>query len=422
MSNQEKVTINERYKYLRMMKKRYQRANKQEKGRLLAEMEEITGQHHKSLIRAMNGHLERQPRCQQRGNSYGPEVDDALRVIAESMDYICAERLTPCLVPIAQQLAKHGELQLNPQLVQALAEISVSTVRRHLQHLSQDQPKLSNKKASAGKPLTRDIPMKRIPRQQDQPGHIEVDLVHHCGDNASGEYLHTLQLIDVATGWSERVAVLGRSFRVMEAGFKHCFCRLPFVPLEFHSDNGSEFLNQHLLRFLREAYPEAIISRSRPYQKNDNRLVEQKNASLVRAYLGYDRFDTVQHANLLNRIYDKMWWYYNFCQPVMRLQGKKTITTEDGSIRIKRAFDKSQTPFDRLCATKVLSEDEQRRWQTLREQINPRQLRREIQALLDQFFSLPRAVPGVSENVFDTFPIPLTILKGEDFLVTLSSD
>ena len=123
--------------------------------------------------------------------------------------------------------------------------------------------------------------MKRIPWDEAEPGHFEVDLVHHCGPSASGEYVHTLQMVDVTTGWSERVAVLGRSFRVMRAGFQRCLERLPFPVLEIHPDNGNEFFNHHLVRFFRDAVQGVDLSRSRPYRKNDNRNVEQKNSSSI---------------------------------------------------------------------------------------------------------------------------------------------
>jgi len=115
--------------------------------------------------------------------------------------------------------------------------------------------------------VARQIPMTRIPWNEAQPGHLEIDLVHHCGPNAQGEYVHTLQMIDVATGWSERVAVLGRSYLVMSDAFRYIRQRLPFAMLELHSDNGTEFLNQHLLRFWKEEVPELYLTRSRPYQE-----------------------------------------------------------------------------------------------------------------------------------------------------------
>jgi hypothetical protein len=203
--------------------------------------------------------------------------------------------------------------------------------------------------------------MKRIPWNEPEPGHFETDLVHHCGPSASGEYVHTLQLVDVTTGWSERVAVLGRSYRVMRAGFERCLERLPFSVLELHPDNGSEFFNHHLIRFFRDVVQDVDLSRSRPYFKNDNRNVEQKNSTLVRAYLGYDRLDTVEQTRVLNLLYDKMWLYYNFFQPVMHLAEKTVIPVEGRSARVKRRYDQAQTPFDRLCATNAISNQNRHR-------------------------------------------------------------
>jgi len=433
MSSNESMTIDERYKYFRMMKKRYKQADKPAKGRLLDEMQAMTALHRKALIRIMNGTPERKPRSRQRGRSYGPEVDDALRVIAESLDYICAERLTPSLVPMAEHLVVHGELQVTPQLLHALDKISVPTVRRHLQRLQQDQPYLPRKRVHRQASLLRDIPMKRIPWNQAQPGHFEVDLVHHCGAIASGEYLYTLHLVDIATGWSERVALLGRSFCAMEAGFKHCVARLPFPIREIHPDNGSEFLNDHLVRFFRTLNPAISISRSRPYRPNDNRCVEQKNASLVRAYLGNERLDTVQQTRALNQLYDAMWVHYNLFQPVLHLHEKTVDTAPDHSFHVTRRYDQAQTPFQRLCAiadqnttsgpeTIVIADATRARLERLRDSTNPRRLRQKIYTDIDSLFALPGATPGVTENVYDTIPITSSILKGEDTLVTLSVD
>jgi hypothetical protein len=312
MPNEEQMTINERRKYLRLIKKRYLKANRLERGRLLDEMEAVTSLHRKSLIRLINGSLERKPRRKQRGRTYGPKVDDALRVISESFDHICAERLQPNLVWMATHLANHGEIDPLQHLLDQLSQISVSTVRRILKRIRQDEPRLPRKGPSQANRVARDIPMKRIHWNEQQPGHFEVDLVHHCGPSASGEYVHTIQMIDVATGWSERVAVLGRSYLVMEDGFRHILSHLPFPVLEIHPDNGSEFLNAHLVRFWKETVKGVAFSRSRPFYKNDNRFVEQKNSTLVRAYLGFARFDSVAQTKAINQLYDKLWLYYNF--------------------------------------------------------------------------------------------------------------
>ena len=420
MSDEDNMTIDERRKYLRTMRKRYVRAERKERGRLLDEMETVIGLHRKSLIRLMNGSLARKRRLKQREKSYGPEVDDALRVIAESLDHICAERLTPNLVWMAKHLAAHGEMEVTPQLLEKLEQISISTVRRHLAHLQQDQPRLPRKGPERANRVARDIPMKRIPWDEPEPGHFEVDLVHHCGPSPSGEYVHTLQMIDVTTGWSERMAALGRSYLVMEAAFRRILARLPFPVLEIHPDNGSEFLNDHLVRFFRETVRDLQLSRSRPYHKNDNRNVEQKNSTLVRAYLGCDRLDTVEQTQVLNLLYDKMRLYYNLFQPVMHLTEKIIIPVEERPTRVKRRYDQAQTPFDRLCATHAISHEDRHRLQALRDQTNPRQLRQEIYDLLDHLFTLPCAAPGITQDVYQTLAMPITLPKGEDALIALS--
>jgi hypothetical protein len=399
MSIEDRMTIDERRKYLRKMQERYLQAGRKERGQLLDEMEAVTDLHRKSLIRLMRGSLARQPRRRQRGRIYGPEVDDALRVIAESTDYICAERLTPNLTWLATHLAAHGELTISAQLMEQLERISVSTVERILSRIRQDEPRLPRRGPKRTNTLLRDVPTKRIAWQEQEPGHFEVDLVHHCGPSSSGEYVHTIQMIDVATAWSERVAVLGRSYLVMEDGFSRILARLPFPVQEFHPDNGSEFFNHHMLRFWHGLKPRPQLSRSRPYHKNDNRFVEQKNSTLVRAYLGYDRLDTVAQTLAVNQLYDKMWVYYNLFQPVMRLSEKTSVREEGQPSRTKRCFDKAATPFDRLCATKALSLERKEQLQALRDQTNPRQLRQEIYDLIDYIASLPCAVPGMTEDV-----------------------
>lgn len=413
MSTQDKMTIDERRKYLCTMKKRYVKAGRKERTQLLGEMEAVTGLHRKSLIRLMNGSLERKPRRKQRGRTYGSEVEDALRVISESLDYICADRLTPNLVWMATHLAAHSEMDTSPLLLEQLERVSISTVKRRLERISQDRPRLPRQGPRRANKVKRDIPMKRIAWDEQEPGHFEVDLVHHCGNSASGEYISTLQMIDVATGWSERVAVLGRSYLVMQDAFRRIVARLPFPVREIHPDNGSEFLNHHLVHFWGELIQGVILSRSRPYQKNDNRNVEQKNATLVRAYLGHERLDSVAQALALNQLYDDMWRYYNLFQPVMHLI-EKTVTLEEGQpTRVKRKHDQARTPFDRLCNTDAIAQQCRERLETLRDQINPRRLRQEIYDSIAQLFDLPGAVSAVTEDVFQTLAYPISE-KGDD--------
>jgi hypothetical protein len=412
MPKQKRMPINERYNYLRITQEQYLEATRKERSQLLDHMEHVTGLNRKTLIRHMKRkEIERKPRRKQRGRTYGHQVDDALRVISESLDYICAERLTPQLVPMAKHLATHGELQPSDDLLSQLARISVSTVRRRLQKFERlecwrlprrDGPKQRN-------PLTRDIPAERIPWDQPEPGHFEVDLVHHCGASASGHYVHTVQMIDVATGWSERAATLGRSQLVMEDAFRRILARLPFPVREIHPDNGSEFFNHHLIGFWKDTVKGVHLSRSRPWYKNDNRFVEQKNATLVRAYLGDARLDSVDQTKSLNELYDKMWIYYNFFQPVMRMIGKSIVETRCGGHRVHRVYDDPQTPLERLCDTKVLSDEQKQPLLQLRDHTNPRQLRREIYDLLDKLLRMPGATGHTTEDAYMTLAVPLKV-------------
>jgi len=417
VSTEDNMTIDERRKYLRRMKSRYVRANRKEQGLLLDEMEAVTGMHRKSLIRLLKSTLERQPRDRRRGRTYDKAVQDTIGIIAESFDYICAERLTPNLVWMAEHLAEHGELFLSPAVRDKLDRISISSTQRMLSSLPKNSDRPKRSKAKSRKGLVHEIPAKRLPWDERRPGYFETDTVFHCGASAEGEFVCTLQMIDVATGWSERVAVLGRSYLVIEDAFRRILARLPFPVIEIHPDNGSEFMNHHLLRFWKELVQGVELSRSRPYHKDDNRFVEQKNGSLVRAYLGNDRLDTVAQTWATNQLYDKMWLYYNLFQPVLRQKEKIYCPAQDGQpAHVKRRHDQARTPFDRLCETAMITDRHKEQLTALRAHTNPRQLRQEIYTLIDQLFALPGAQPGVSENVHQTLMSDSSAQKGGNTL------
>lgn len=420
MSMDEPMTVGERRKYLRRMQPRYQVSSRRQRGQLLDEMEQVTQLHRKSLGRLMSGDLTRRPRRRQRGRSYGPEVGRALGLIAKSLDYVCAERLQPQLVWMATHLARHGELEISPTLLKQLAMISVSTVRRLLEDLHQDEPRLRRRRPAPSPGLARSIPVRRIPWQEPQPGHFEVDLVHHSGVSPSGQYVHTLQMVDVATGWSERVATLGRSYLVMRDAFRCIEARLPFPALEVHCDNDSAFLNHHLIRYWGDRVAPIDLSRSRPYAKNDNRFVEQKNDTLVRAYLGYDRLDTVAQTELLNHLYEAMGIYYNFFQPVMRLKEKIIVSQPGRPTRVRRRFHPAQTPFDRLCASGNLDGEVRHRLEALREATSPSRLRDGIYATIDLLFTLPTSRGTETEDVYQTLFFPITFQEHAPAQGTLS--
>jgi hypothetical protein len=383
MPSEDEMTIDERRKYLKKQQGRYRTAKRKARGQLLQEMEQVTGLHRKSLTRLMNASsLERTRRRTPRQKTYGKETEQVIVRVWESLDYVCAERLTPVLLSTAQQLARFGEVQLSAAVEEQVQQISRATVGRLLRAHRSQRRRLPQKGAERANQATAGVPMGRIPWDIAEAGHAEVDLVHHGGESTAGEYAHTLQLIDVKTGWSERVALRGRGYEAMKGGFERVLGRLPFPLKEVHPDNGSEFFNHHLRRFLDERLPEVQLSRSRPYHKNDNRYVEQKNDTLVRHYFGTLRLETPAQVEAMNRLYERLWLYYNFFQPVLHLSEKQLVGD-----RVKRHWDQAQTPFERLKACGVLSEAQQARLQALYDQTNPLALRREIYRLLDALWA-----------------------------------
>jgi hypothetical protein len=397
-----RMGINQRYDYLAIQYDRYIVADSQERGRLLDEMEAVTELDRKHLIRLMRTRPRRKPRRKQRGRKYGAAVQDAIHLIARALDYPCAERLQPMLPAMLDQLAQHGHLEATPELHQQLETVSVSTVRRIRQRREQDEPRLRRRRsASTTNEVQAQIPIRRIPWDIDEPGHFEVDLVHHGGPSASGEFICTLQMVDVYSGWVEPAAILGRSFRVTRDGFLRCLARLPFPALEIHSDNGPEFMNHHLLDFWGTHYPAVDLSRIRPYQKEDNRFVEHRNGALIRALLGRDRLDTVEQTMQLNYLYERVWLYHNLFQPVMR-QTEKIYAQG----RTRRKHEDVRTPCQRICAAGVLSDDKQRELTELFQATDPLALREEIQCLISQLCQLPGAEPGHTEDIFDTLAFP----------------
>jgi hypothetical protein len=419
----ERMNVKERYKYLRIMRENYQEASRRERSELLDQMEAVTQLHRKSLIRLMHSSLKRVKRSRERGVVYGREVNAVIATVWEALDYPCAERLTPQLLGVAQHLQRHGQLRLDAELTYKLGRISVSTVERRLQGLRKRAGPAPRPRSQRRSHIRQEVPMGRIAWDQATPGHFELDLVHHCGRTASGEYVYTVQMVDVATGWSELGGILGRSWRVLKHAFGHFFYRLPFPVLELHPDNGAEFFNHYLMHYFQQQLPDMRLSRSRPYRKNDNRYVEQRNGHLVRRYVGYGRLDTVQQTLMLNRLYDLIWLYFNFFQPVRKLKEKVFIYDERGEQQLRRRFDQAQTPFMRLKASGILEPALQARLQQLHDDTDLLALRGQIHRLSNQLMGLPNAQPNDTQDIFETLQLAQAEMKGGGcYPVTLSNE
>lgn len=389
MAKWEKMTIEEHYKLIGNVQAKYLQAGRREKGQILDMLVEATGLERKYLITLLNGQgPNRKERKQQRGRKYGAKVDDAIRIIGSTLDWICAERLTPGLVEMALHLARHGEMIVDDELLELLGAISIPTVRRTVNRVRQDEYRLPQRKGKRRyrNSVADQIVMRVIPWDIAIPGHFEVDLVHHAGPDVRGECVYTVQFIDVKTGWSERIAVLGRGYSRMREAFAKFLAQCPIPVLEIHSDNGPEFMNAHLQRFFADKFHGATFSRSRPWQKNDNRFVEQKNSTLVRAYLGRESFTTQEQADLLNELYDLMRVYYNFFQPVLRQIERSVHYNAQHAPVLRRKHDTARTPLNRLTESDVLDQKTRVWLRCTYVQTNPRTLRHEIQQLLDALF------------------------------------
>jgi transposase InsO family protein len=400
------MTLDERNKYLRLMRPRYLGATtRAAKGALLDEMQTVTGLNRNYLIQKLKHPIRRQPRSRERGRRYGPQVAAALAQIARAQDHICPTRLHGYLLETAENLARHGALRLDPHLRAKLATISVSSVRRHLPPA--DGAVAHPTPRPRPNTLQQEIPIRVIPWDTMEPGHCEVDLVHHGGPDPRGQYGYTLQMVDVATGWSGRRAVLGRSYVVVADAFYALFAEFPFAIRELHVDNGGEFLSHLLQRFLRQFYPTVARSRSEPGQPTHNRFVEQKNDTLVRSFVGDWRLDTVAQIRYLNTLYTMMSRYYNLWQPVMHQVAKERIpTTADRPAYTRRVHDRPRPPLERLCETGDLTPAQEQALRAQQQAIDLLALREEIHTRLPHLFTYPAADPDQVENAFETLAYP----------------
>jgi hypothetical protein len=384
MPAEDDMTVHERRTYLKRMNGRSVAAKRGERSQLLPDMEQVTELHRKSLTRLMPaGSLERQKRASPRARWYGLEVERVIVRVWESRDYLCAERLTPGLLTMARHLARFASLGLTSRVHEQLATISRATVARILhQHRSQMRH-LPQQGAERAPAATKGVPMGRIPWDIHEPGHCEVDLVYPRGERTAGLHGQAIQLIDVMTGWRERVAVMGRGQAALEGGFRRMVERVPFAILDLHPETGSEFFNQHWVRCWKEQVKGVRLSRSRPSQKNANRMVEQKHDTLVRHSLGQLRLDTPEQVAALDALSEQRWRSSHVVQPVLH-RCEKTM----GGDKVLRTWDHAKTPYARLLESSVLSSAQQARLQQLDEHPNPFQLREAIYRQLDALWEM----------------------------------
>ena len=357
---------------------RYATAGRVEKRRILDEFVAVTGYHRKHAVRILNDRVvavEAMAKPGGRPRLYGDAVREALVVLWEASDRVCGKRLRPLLPLLVGALERHGHLRLHESLRERLLAASPATLDRLLAptRLAVHGVARSRRKTSA--PLRLSVPVRTFADWgAPPPGYMEADLVSHSGADASGSFLHTLTLTDIASGWTECVALLVREASLVLEAITRLRATLPFPLLGLDTDNGSEFLNEAVLVYCQANGIE--FTRSRPYRKNDQAWVEQKNGAVVRRFVGYRRLEGLAAAEALSRLYAASRLFVNFFQPSFKLKEKTRI----GS-RVSKRYHAPETPCARLLESAVISEGTKERLRAATSTLDPLRLLDEIRTM-----------------------------------------
>lgn len=360
---------------------RYLKANKAEKQKILDEFTASTGYHRKYAIRILkHGYRCRPNKPKGRRAIYRGEVVEALEQIWEIYGRICSKRLHPYLPEGIKVLERCGELTLSTETKDLLLRMSRSSIDRCLAPARFNKPHgLSTTKP--GTLLKKNIPVRTFTDwNEDKPGFMEVDLVAHCGESTAGQFLNTLTCTDLCTGWTEPIALLRRSQEAVRDAIDAMRSDIPFDLLGIDSDNGSEFINDLLYRYCLDH--EITFTRSRPYRKNDQAHVEQKNWSVVRHVIGYDRLEGQEQYVILASIYQDLRLYVNFFQPVLKLVAKERIGN-----KLVRKYDIARTPYQRVMERQDVPLTRKAQLLNAYLRLNPAQLRNRIDQKVLQLWS-----------------------------------
>lgn len=370
---------------LEAMRPRYLQASRRQKQQMLDEFTATTGYHRKYAIRALRHPAVRTAHRRRPGRPaiYRGQVVEVLQQVWEIYGRICSKRLQPYLAEGLRVLERCGELTLDPALRAQLLGMSASTIDRCLKAVRVG----SSHGLSTTRPgslLKQAIPVRTFtPWDEERPGFLEVDLVAHCGESTAGSYLNTLTCTDVCTGWTDVTALRTRSQQAVCQALQDVQTRLPFPCLGLDSDNGSEFINDLLYRYCQDEH--ITFTRSRPYQKNDQAHVEQKNWSVVRHTVGYDRLDTEAEWRLLENLYADLRLYINFFQPVLKL-----ISKQKQGERIVRCYDRAHTPYLRVSERPETTLTCKAELACQYVQLNPVHLRRRIDDQIARLWKIAR--------------------------------
>jgi hypothetical protein len=369
--------------YLQSLKKRYAKATKKERGKILDEYVKTTRCHRKHAIAVLSGKRQRvkRPIRRPRSTLYTAEDAQALETLRDLFDGINSKLLRVALDECLQLLYESGYLQISRACYERLRHISPASMDRlRFRYGRRPVGRHSRSRTKPGTLLKDQIPIRTwADWNEDRPGFTEMDLVAHDGGNPRGEHAWTLCFTDIKTGWTECVATRNKAQKHVFAAIRLAQRRLPFPLLGVDSDNGSEFINDELWRYCTEEH--LTFTRGRQGRKNDNAHVEQKNWSVVRRFVGDLRFDTPAQLKLLDQLYDVLHYYVNFFLPVMKLKEK----VRKGS-KVKRLYDKPQTPYARVLASPEVSRKVKTHLRAVYQQLNVVALKQQIDHILDQLW------------------------------------
>jgi hypothetical protein len=396
METSESMSMKSKKEYLAKMRWRYGRAQGREyKSRLIEELIALCGYSRKHAISLLNG--AGAPRVLRRRGpkrTYEEPVRAVLKRIWFESDQLCGKRLKAALPEWLPHYEKEYSLVSEP-LKEKLEAISAASIDRLLAPVRAKARPKGHGGTKPGRWLKNQIPLGTDQWDEHRPGFIEADTVAHCGDSLEGDFIWSLCFTDLATGWTELRAVWNKgSHGVMEA-VREIEQKLPFPILGFDCDNGSEFLNHPLWRYFARRKEPVQFTRSRPYHKNDNAHVEQKNWTHVRCLLGYDRLENVQLLEPINALYRNAWaLYHNHFCPSMKLVEKH----REGARQIKR-HDAPKTPYQRLLQSGVLDGQKRVALQQQHVALNPFALKRQIEAGLREIQRAVRAAKRSADSV-----------------------
>jgi len=381
--------------YLDAILPRYMTASKREKGIILREFCAVCEYHRKHAIRLLN-QRKRGPtkRPGRKALYHSPEFLRALKRIWLATDQMCSKKLVAA-IPLWLPFYERTYGKLSNKTTRQLLSVSAATIDRLL---AKTRTKIRPRGWCATKPgslLRNQIPIRTHNWDISQPGFMEADTVAHCGNSLAGDFIWSLTLTDIHTGWTEARATRNNGASGVIEQIKNIQSNLPFELKGFDCDNGGEFLNHHLLRYFTDHKPRIKFTRSRPYKKNDNAHVEQKNWSFVRQLLGYDRLNNPKLVELINNLYTEQWSLLqnHFC-PTLKLLQKTRINS-----RYYKKYGTPKTPFQRLMESGHISKGEKDNLKKTHRSLDPFLLKRQIDRQLKAIFRMVIVTSNVRQRI-----------------------